>query len=61
MTPVNYNQLYYFYLVAEHGSIARVSELLHITPQTISGQISAFEHGIGTALFSRQGKRLVPN
>ena len=60
MTPVNYNQLYYFYLVAEHGSIARVSELLHITPQTISGQISAFEHGIGTALFSRQGKRLVP-
>jgi LysR family transcriptional activator of nhaA len=60
MTPVNYNQLYYFYLVAEHGSIARVSELLHITPQTISGQISAFEHSIGTALFSRQGKRLIP-
>ncbi|WP_337879642.1 transcriptional activator NhaR [Rheinheimera sp.] len=59
MTPVNYNQLYYFYLVAEHGSIARTSELLHITPQTISGQISQLEHTIGTALFQRQGKRLV--
>ncbi len=41
MTPVNYNQLYYFYLVASEGSIARISEQLHITPQTISGQISA--------------------
>lgn len=60
MTPINYNQLYYFYLVAQHGSIARVSELIHVTPQTISGQISAFENTINTRLFSRQGRRLVP-
>lgn len=57
MTPVNFNQLYYFYLVAKEGSIARVSEQLHITPQTISGQISALEHSTGSALFNRQGKK----
>ena len=60
MTPINYNQLYYFYLVAEHGSIARVSELLHITPQTISGQISVLEDTIGAPLFTRQSRRLIP-
>ncbi|TPV58427.1 transcriptional activator NhaR [Aestuariibacter sp. GS-14] len=60
MTPVNFNQLYYFYMVAEHGSIARVSELLHITPQTISGQISALEDSIGARLFTRQSRRLTP-
>jgi LysR family transcriptional activator of nhaA len=57
MTPVNYNQLYYFYLVAREGSIARISEQLHITPQTISGQISALEHSTGSALFNRSGKK----
>ncbi|WP_306518853.1 transcriptional activator NhaR [Rheinheimera sp.] len=57
MTPVNFNQLYYFYLVAREGSIARISELLHITPQTISGQISALEHSTGSALFNRTGKK----
>ena len=57
MTPVNFNQLYYFFLVAKEGSIARVSEQLHITPQTISGQISALEHSTGSALFNRQGKK----
>ncbi len=60
MTPINYNQLYYFHLVAEHGSIARVSEILHVTPQTISGQIAAFEDNIGAPLFSRHARRLVP-
>lgn len=57
MTPVNFNQLYYFYLVAREGSIARISEQLHITPQTISGQISALEHSTGSALFNRTGKK----
>lgn len=57
MTPVNYNQLYYFYLVAKEGSIARVSETQHVTAQTISGQLSAFEHTIGSALFLRNGKK----
>lgn len=58
MTPLNYNHLYYFYMVAKEGSIARASSSLHLTPQTISGQISRFESQIGVNLFDRNGKTL---
>lgn len=59
MTPLNYNHLYYFYIVAAQGSISKASKLLHLTPQTISGQISSFEIQIGVDLFDRKGKKLV--
>ena len=36
---LNYKQLYYFWNVAKAGSITRAAERLHLTPQTISGQI----------------------
>jgi len=58
MTPLNYNHLYYFYAVATDGSIAKASARLHLTPQTISGQITSFEAQIGVDLFDRKGKRL---
>jgi len=58
MQQLNYHHLYYFYLTAREGSIAKSSELLHLTPQTISGQISKFEDKLGIALFDRRGKRL---
>jgi DNA-binding transcriptional LysR family regulator len=37
---INYEQLHYFWVVAKQGGVARASERLHLTPQTISGQIS---------------------
>lgn len=58
MTPLNYNHLYYFYTVATEGSITKASEMLHLTPQTISGQITSFEAQIGVNLFDRHGKKL---
>ena len=58
MTPINYNHLYYFYRVAVDGGITAASRNLHLTPQTISGQITAFEQHIGYPLFERQGKKL---
>ncbi len=58
MTPLNYNHLYYFYTVAAKGSVTKASEALHLTPQTISGQITSFEKLIGVNLFDRQGKKL---
>ncbi len=58
MTPLNYNHLYYFYAVAKHGSITAASAQLHLTPQTISGQLSHFESQMGVRLFDRKGKRL---
>jgi len=35
---INYKHLHYFCVVAREGGIARASERLHVTPQTISGQ-----------------------
>ena len=54
---MNYKHLYYFWTVAKAGSIARASEQLHITPQTISGQLSLFENVLGETLFDRSRRR----
>lgn len=56
---LNYNQLLYFWTVASEGSVARASEVLHVAPQTVSGQIKRLEATIGTALFERDGRALV--
>ena len=61
MKQLNYNHLHYFYLVAKEGSIVKASEILHLTPQTISGQITTFENYLDMKLFERKGKRLVLN
>ena len=55
---INYKHLHYFLLVAKEGSIARASKRLHLTPQTISGQLSLLEQQLGQALFNRVGRRL---
>lgn len=55
---LNYRQLHYFWAVARTGSIARASAQLNLTPQTISGQISLFEHTYGLELFQRVGRQL---
>lgn len=58
MRLINYKHLHYFWMVAKAGSIARACEQLHLTPQTISGQLSQFEDVLGEKLFSRVGRRL---
>ncbi len=55
---VNYKHLHYFWAVAREGGVARASEWLHLTPQTISGQLSLLEEYLGVALFSRVGRNL---
>lgn len=55
---MNYKHLHYFWVVAKHGSIARASDKLHLTPQTISGQLSLLEEHLGESLFSRVGRNL---
>ena len=59
MRHLSYNHLLYFWTVAKEGSIARASETLHITPQTISGQLKLLEDAVGEALFRRVGRGLV--
>lgn len=55
---MNYKHLYYFMQVAEAGSVARASEQLHLTPQTVSGQLQLFEERLGVELFVKSGRRL---
>ena len=60
MSPnLNYKHLQYFWTVAHEGSIAKASKKLHITPQTISGQLSLLEERIGSPLFEKAGRGLV--
>lgn len=59
MTQLNYNHLYYFYVIAREGSIASAARVLHLTPQTMSGQLCAFEDYLGVKLFERKGRRLI--
>jgi len=61
MPALNYKHLHYFWMVAKTGGIARASERLHLTAQTISGQISQFEDSIGYRLFNRVGRTLEMN
>ncbi len=54
----NLKHLYYFWVIAREGSIARASEVLNLAPQTLSGQMATFEEAVGTRLFERRGRRL---
>lgn len=58
MAELNFKHLRYFWMVAKTGSIARASEQLHLTPQSISGQITEFETKLGVDLFRRVGRNL---
>lgn len=65
MTPgaqakvLNYKHLHYFMQVAKCGSMTRASEQLHVTPQTISGQIQVLEEALGSALFAKSRRGIV--
>jgi LysR family transcriptional activator of nhaA len=58
MATLNFKHLRYFWMVAKAGSVARAAEQLHLTPQSVSGQLTAFEARLGVALFKRVGRRL---
>ncbi len=57
---MNYKHLHYFWTVVHAGSIARASEQLHLTPQTLSSQIKLLEARFGSALLRKAGRGLEP-
>ena len=59
MSSLNFKHLRYFWAVAAQGSIARASEILHLTPQTISGQLRELEEQLNVQLFQKSGRNLV--
>lgn len=59
MVPLNYNQLYYFFKIAESGSISNASKDTLISSPALSMQLKELEESLGTPLFTRTGKKLV--
>jgi DNA-binding transcriptional LysR family regulator len=50
--------LHYFVAVAEEQHFGHAAERLGISPPTLTVQIQNLEHGLGTALLVRQGKKI---
>jgi LysR family transcriptional activator of nhaA len=59
MSSLNLKHLRYFWAVAANGTIAHASEILHVTPQTISGQLRELEEQLGAKLLTKSGRNLV--
>jgi len=60
MRHPNYNHLLYFWTTVREGGIGRAATSLHVTPQTISGQIKLLEQELDGPLLQKQGRRVVP-
>ncbi len=56
MILLNHQHLYYFWVAAKEGSIARACEKLHLAQPTVSAQIIQLEKFLGTKLFDRDKK-----
>lgn len=55
---MNFKHLHYFWAAAKAGGIVRAGQQLHISPQTLSGQIKLLEGRLGCALFRKAGRGL---
>lgn len=55
---IDLQKLHYFVAVAETLNVGKAATLLHISQSPLSRQIIALEERLGTALFSRERKRL---
>lgn len=59
MIPFNYHHLYYFYVIAQEGSIAKATGILRLAQPTISAQLKQFENFLKVKLFVRENKKLI--
>jgi LysR family transcriptional activator of nhaA len=56
LSQINFNHLYYFWVVAREGSITRATTLLHLAQPTVSSQLRTLERTLGERLFERRGR-----
>lgn len=59
ISNVNWNQVFYFSLVATHGSLKKASDILGLRSSTLSEHISQLESMLETTLFLRKGPKLI--
>jgi LysR family transcriptional regulator, transcriptional activator of nhaA len=56
---LNYRHLYYFWVVAKEGGMARAAERLDMAVQTISAQVRELERSLGVTLLKPAGRGVV--
>lgn len=60
MSPgFSYRHLYYFWVVAKEGGMARAAERLGMAVQTVSTQVRQLEHSLGYVLLKPAGRGVV--
>lgn len=60
MSHLNYNHLYYFWMVCKQGSVTKAADALFLTPQTVTGQIKSLEERMDGKLTKRNGRSIEP-
>lgn len=55
---LNFNHLYYFYLVGKSGGLTEAARLLRISQPSLSAQMKVLEKRLGVPLFRKAGRRL---
>lgn len=55
---LNFQHLYYFWIVAREGGISAASEVLDISPSTISSQVGQLESALQVKLFRKVGRNI---
>ena len=53
---LNYHHLRYFWIVAREGGLKKAADKLHVSPPSISAQITELEASLGEKLFRRVGR-----
>ncbi len=61
MDRLNFNHLFYFYIVAKEGSIKEAASKIHVSQPTISDQIKLLEEHFDCTLFDRKNRSLSLN
>lgn len=56
---LNFQHLYYFWVVARAPSLTAAAHRLNLSPSTISTQIKALEDRLGQPMFERKGRGLI--
>lgn len=59
MQWLNYHHLYYFWMIAKEGGIAKAAEKLRLGQPTLSAQLKLLEDSLGRPLFERQNRKLI--
>ncbi|MCE0493237.1 transcriptional activator NhaR [Vibrio salinus] len=58
MSHLNYNHLYYFWMVCKNNSVTKAADALFLTPQTVTGQLKSLEERLGGKLTKRAGRSI---